>query len=88
MSATYCSACYARKVYCRGCKGYHCQCSWTGRYCRTWFRKHLNAQFEREKKHKNYQFEQRTRPYGDYLCYQDREKFEMEFNEFQARGRS
>jgi len=25
---------------------------------------------------------QRTRPYGDYLYHQDREKFEMEFKEW------
>lgn len=31
---TYCSACYARKVYCRRCKTHHCGCSWSG--CPQW----------------------------------------------------
>ena len=78
----YCAACYARKVYCRGCKGYHCQCSWTGKSCRTWFRKHLNEINADTANHKNGRYEQKTRPYGDYLYYQDRERFEMEFYEW------
>ena len=77
----YCPSCYARKVYCRGCKGYHCQCSWTGKHCRVWFRKHLND-VHTAHKHVWTHGGQQTRPYGDYLYYQDREKFEMEFREY------
>lgn len=78
----YCPACYGRKVYCRGCKGYHCQCSWTGKHCRTWYRKFLNETTEH--RHRNGRFEQRVRLYGDYLYHQDRDKFEMQFKEWQA----
>ena len=75
----YCKACYCRKVYCRGCKSHHCKCSYTGMNCRTWFRKHLN---ESDYKHRNGRFAQRSRPYGDYLYKQDREKFEADFQEW------
>jgi hypothetical protein len=80
----YCVACYSAKVYCRGCKGCHCKCSWSGHGCRTAFRKHLNDT-STEHHHKERRFMQRTRPYGDYLYHQDREKFEMEFKEWNTR---
>ena len=31
MSYTVCPLCYCRKIYCRRCKGYHCQCSWNSK---------------------------------------------------------
>ena len=79
----YCASCLCRKVYCRGCKSYHCQCLWNIAQCRTAFRKHLNADAS-SYKHKNGRYEQRTRPYGDYLWHQDRERFEVDFQEFRS----
>ena len=79
----HCGACYCAKVYCRGCRGYHCRCMWTGMSCRTWFRKHLNETCAGYK-HRHQRGGQRVRPYGDYLFAQDREKFEYEFKEYQA----
>lgn len=80
----FCGACYCRKIYCRGCKGYHCKCRWTGFACHTWYRKHLNETCADGTLHKNGRYEQKTRPYGDYLYYQDREKFEVDFKEWSA----
>ena len=45
------------------------------------FREWLNRDFAEEPKHRNYRFQQRTRPYGDYLWFQDREKFEADYQE-------
>lgn len=29
MGASYCPACYGRKIYCRSCRTTHCGCSWS-----------------------------------------------------------
>lgn len=42
------------------------------------FREHFNGEFAGGKKHKNGVYTQRVRGYGDYLYYQDREKFNFE----------
>lgn len=46
------------------------------------FREYLNAKFAGSAKHHNHcndrRFEQKTRGYGDYLYFQDREKFDVE----------
>lgn len=42
------------------------------------FREYLNAKFADSANWKNYQFQQRSRGYGDYLYYQDRAKFDVE----------
>lgn len=45
------------------------------------FRKYLNEHFADAPKHRNkgaVLYEQRTRGYGDYLYFQDRDKFEVE----------
>lgn len=44
------------------------------------FRRYLNAL--PGENYKNGRYEQRTRPYGDYLYAQDREKFEWEYQEW------
>jgi hypothetical protein len=54
------------------------------------FRQFLNT-LGRGKTHRNGRYQQRTRSYGDYLYFQDREKFEVEFAEamsgnYTARG--
>lgn len=47
------------------------------------FRQHLNA-LPQTTKHKHNQFHQRTRSYGDYLYYQDREKFMVDLHDWLA----
>ena len=50
------------------------------------YRERLNREYA-SAKHKNYQrvhhFEQRSRPYGDYLWSQDRDMFEMNYKDWQ-----
>lgn len=45
------------------------------------FRAFLNEQFKDDPNHRNNRFQQRTRGYGDYLYFQDREKFNAEYEE-------
>jgi hypothetical protein len=45
------------------------------------YRRLLNAQ-DKDKGYRNGRFQQRIRPYGDYLYYQDREKFEVNYQEY------
>jgi len=47
------------------------------------FRNILNERFKDNPKWKNYQYHQRTRQYGDYLYFQDRERFNMYYEEEQ-----
>jgi hypothetical protein len=46
------------------------------------FREVLNARHAGTENHRNYAFHQRTRGYGDYLYFQDREMFDMEYAEW------
>lgn len=46
------------------------------------FREHLNQENQGQPNHKNGRYEQRTRPYGDYLYAQDREKFMVDMEEW------
>lgn len=46
------------------------------------FREHLNTLYADSKKHEHLRFHQRTRGYGDYLYFQDREKFNVEYAEW------
>jgi hypothetical protein len=48
----------------------------------TRFRKVLNARHASTPNHRNGRFQQKTRPYGDYLLNQDREKFMCELAEW------
>jgi hypothetical protein len=48
------------------------------------YRKLLNDRDDGTSPHHNNQYRQRTRKYGDYLYYQDRAKFEMEYREHLA----
>lgn len=48
----------------------------------TRFRKLLNAKHEGTLNHRNGRFQQKTRPYGDYLLRQDRDKFMAELAEW------
>jgi hypothetical protein len=48
----------------------------------TRFRKLLNAKYADTSKHRNGRFQQKTRPYGDYLLKQDHEKFMVELAEW------
>lgn len=45
------------------------------------FREYLNATCAEGPKHRERQFHQRTRGYGDYLYAQDRERFDVELDE-------
>lgn len=45
------------------------------------FRDYLNQTYPAPT-HRNGRFHQKTRPYGDYLWFQDREKFEVEYAEW------
>lgn len=44
------------------------------------FREYLNAKFSDSAKHRNNAYRQKTRPYGDYLYYQDRDLFNFELD--------
>ena len=46
------------------------------------FREYLNKIAENEPRHRNYRYQQRTRPYGDYLYAQDREKFNADYQDW------
>ncbi|HYP26369.1 MAG TPA: hypothetical protein VE262_06610 [Blastocatellia bacterium] len=53
------------------------------------FREELNRQDAEQQanggsKHKNYQYHQLRRLYGDYLYFQDREKFNVNFEEWKV----
>lgn len=78
----YCAACYGAKVMCRKCKTTHCSCSWNR--CpptRKQYRELLNKQDKGQVQHRHNRYQQRTREYGDYLYFQDREKFEFDYRE-------
>ena len=47
------------------------------------FREHLNREYPAPT-HRNGVYRQRSRPYGDYLWHQDREKFEADYREWLA----
>jgi hypothetical protein len=47
------------------------------------FREFLNREYP-EPDHREGRYHQRTRPYGDYLYAQDREKFDVEYTEWLA----
>lgn len=47
------------------------------------FREYLNS-LDQSVKHRNGRFQQHTRPYGDYLYAQDREKFMADLREWHA----
>ena len=44
------------------------------------FREYLNKEYENQSKHKHNRYNQRVRGYGDYLYFQDREKFNVLLN--------
>jgi hypothetical protein len=46
------------------------------------FREYLNSQDVGDSKHRHLNFQQRTRLYGDYLYHQDRERFNVELEEW------
>lgn len=48
------------------------------------FRDHLNRLHADTPNHRHNRYQQRTRPYGDYLYAQDRDKFNVEFTEWAA----
>lgn len=48
------------------------------------FREHLNRLDIGDSKHRHFNYRQKTRLYGDYLYFQDREKFLVEMAEWQA----
>lgn len=43
------------------------------------FREHLNREHGTTPNHRHNRYQQRTRPYGDYLYAQDREKFNADY---------
>ncbi len=45
------------------------------------FREYLNNE-HKGIMHRNWQYNQKVRDYGDYLYFQDRDKFDMLFNEW------
>ena len=49
------------------------------------YRKLLNQQ-DAERNHKHRRYGQRKRLYGDYLWYQDRERFEFDYQEHLKKG--
>lgn len=51
------------------------------------FRQQLNQLDIGESKHRHFKCQQRTRLYGDYLYFQDRDKFDYEMQEWIAKGR-
>jgi hypothetical protein len=48
------------------------------------FREYLNEHFRDTPKHQNGRYQQKTRPYGDYLYAQDRDMFQFEMREWLA----
>lgn len=46
------------------------------------FREQLNKEFPAAKSYKNNQYTNRVRPYGDYLYSQDREMFNVNFEDW------
>lgn len=48
------------------------------------FREHLNRESADAPKHRHGRYQQRTRPYGDYLYHQDRAKFDVDYAEWLA----
>jgi hypothetical protein len=46
------------------------------------FRRHLNDTCRNAPQYRNGRYSQRTRPYGDYLYAQDRDKFDVEYKEW------
>jgi hypothetical protein len=48
------------------------------------FREWMNREYADSATHRHHQYAQRTRGYGDYLYFQDREKFEVEYVEWLA----
>lgn len=46
------------------------------------FREYLNTLYGHSSNHVNGNFHQLKRKYGDYLYYQDREKFNVDYNEW------
>jgi len=46
------------------------------------FREFLNRESEGQPKHRHFRYQQRTRPYGDYLYAQDREKFNFDYQQW------
>jgi NADH:ubiquinone oxidoreductase subunit len=72
----------------------HCDCSWNNRKqhakplrppTKKAFREHLNKVHENTPNHRNGAYRQRTRPYGDYLYAQDRDKFNVEYEEWKTK---
>lgn len=49
------------------------------------FRDFLNREYP-DAKHRHGKYRQRTRAYGDYLYFQDREKFDVEYQEWLRTG--
>jgi hypothetical protein len=50
------------------------------------FREHLNKLDVGDSKHRHLSYAQRTRSYGDYLYYQDSERFMVELREWLLAG--
>lgn len=48
------------------------------------FREHLNVEYANATLHRHNRFQQLSRPYGDYLYSQDRDKFMAELGEWLA----
>lgn len=48
------------------------------------FREYMNAEHANATLHRHNRYQQRSRPYGDYLYSQDRDKFMVELDEWMA----